>query len=62
MLNAPDATQQRRIETPEPKSIDVAPKPARVLSGWGDAAAASILTRLEKAASHGLARSRVSSC
>jgi multiple antibiotic resistance protein len=25
MLNAPDATQQRRSETPEPKSIDVAP-------------------------------------
>jgi multiple antibiotic resistance protein len=25
MLNAPDATEQRRNETPEPKSIDVAP-------------------------------------
>ncbi len=25
MLNAPDATEQRRSETPEPKSIDVAP-------------------------------------
>jgi multiple antibiotic resistance protein len=25
MLNAPDATEQHRIETPEPKSIDVAP-------------------------------------
>jgi multiple antibiotic resistance protein len=25
MLNAPDATEQRRTETPEPRSIDVAP-------------------------------------
>src|SRR6202035_4686918 len=25
MLNAPDATEQRRSETPEPRSIDVAP-------------------------------------
>ena len=32
MLNAPDATAQRRSETPGPRSVDVHPRPAGLLS------------------------------